>query len=687
MYPSQRDHDDEEPQDHNSVWTSYSDLLLGVAIVFLVLFVYAMLNAGISQLVSETEIKKQEDLISNLVPEALRQENEKNRSAVENDIKEVDEKTKSIEESIQELVQLRKAMELRKNSLNNVFDDNIKKTGSLEKARLDLNAKSEEIKNLTREQEDILKSLAQREEEVKKSQKRIQNLEKNLQTKIDEIENEKASNAAYTEKVSSLEENIKKLKKENKAKEAVLLQNSAASSSLEKDLQAAKEQAAVLARQLKEAKNKSQTQSEDIQGKEHVLQSLRAELEKREGTAKGLGADKKSLQERIAGLQGQLGSALKGLKNAEGTIADLEGKLRAGDANARGLANEKGKLMGRIGGLEKELGDALASGKGKDGALGALQNQLGNSDRNVRNLTKDKANLLDRTKDLEKQLAKAKDADKASKTQLARQDREIKDAQKVVVDCQKEIASLREKEKTNRGKLEEKNKQNEGLEKQLAGADGKLKSAAKSLQKLMGEREAIARNLSNNLRDKGIDVNIDPTSGKITLRMDDTFYFSNNSFEIADAAKAKIKSLIPVYANSLFKDPKIRKRISAVTVTGFASPYYQGAYVDPDVDNPDAFNHNLELSLNRAREIAEYTLGLAIGEYEFKPILRKLLKVSGKSYLDSIPLSKEERSSPKTKFLCGNYDCVKSRRVEINFILNEEGSVDKGLGAIETILH
>ncbi|MBF0443384.1 MAG: hypothetical protein HQK54_15865 [Oligoflexales bacterium] len=112
-----------------SFWTSYSDLLLGIAVIFLVLFIFSLLNSGVTQLNTSIEKKKQERILKGLVSEELIKQNAEGMEAIEKDIKDIEVKEKSISQSLQELAELKKAFEKRKEVLNRLFESDLQKNG------------------------------------------------------------------------------------------------------------------------------------------------------------------------------------------------------------------------------------------------------------------------------------------------------------------------------------------------------------------------------------------------------------------------------------------------------------------------------------------------------------------------------------------------------------------------------
>jgi len=159
--------------------------------------------------------------------------------------------------------------------------------------------------------------------------------------------------------------------------------------------------------------------------------------------------------------------------------------------------------------------------------------------------------------------------------------------------------------------------------------------------------------------------------------MDESFYFTTDSAELKTSAKQKLSKIIPVYADTLLSDPQIAQRIDKIAITGYASPRYNSQPMDPLVYNKEAYNYNLALSMDRSRTITEFIFGQEIRNYKFKDRLRTLVNVSGQGYMNAVPLANPsicKVGSRNKSCGCGRFDCFKSRRVEIQFLLKDQNS-------------
>ena len=230
-------------------------------------------------------------------------------------------------------------------------------------------------------------------------------------------------------------------------------------------------------------------------------------------------------------------------------------------------------------------------------------------------------------------------------------------------------------------------------EQQIRSASKTISGAREAMKSISSERRRIAQLISGNLESSGVEVDINPETGNITLKMDDSFYFKNDSYQLSDSAKMKLGQVIPVYAKSLFGTKEISERIDGISITGFASPKYKRVFVDPFNTHGEAYDYNLALSMNRAQQIVAFMFGNEIPEFEYRNKLKVMTSVTGKGFMEPIAQEDSHVCSLKGKFgktphrcQCGPYDCKKSRRVEINFVLKNQKDVERHFDTIANTL-
>jgi outer membrane protein OmpA-like peptidoglycan-associated protein len=283
-----------------------------------------------------------------------------------------------------------------------------------------------------------------------------------------------------------------------------------------------------------------------------------------------------------------------------------------------------GEKDAEIGRLRGQLAAAQTQNGGLGTELGGLRSAMGGKDRELKG-------LRDQLAQLEGQNRDARDENRGLRSRL--------------VSCEETTAQVR----------------NLGSE---------LARTKQQLEQIKQQRRDIASSVSKSLNEHGVQAQVNPASGSITLSMDEAFRFKNGSAELTDSAKEKLRQIMPVYAAKIFSGagggssakPKL------LTITGHASPRFNKRYVEPGQAPREASRFNQELSQKRAEQIAAFIFGAEIGDYPNKYRLKAISKVAGRGHSEPLRLQRGLASAEP----CGKYDCAKSRRVELSFVLEGE---------------
>ena len=95
--------DDDEFKEDGSVWTSYSDLFTTVAVIFLVMFVFALIKAGVSKMSSMVEAKQHEQELRAKVSDKVKKETQKKVNVVEDTLHEMENYEDLVNQKVKEL--------------------------------------------------------------------------------------------------------------------------------------------------------------------------------------------------------------------------------------------------------------------------------------------------------------------------------------------------------------------------------------------------------------------------------------------------------------------------------------------------------------------------------------------------------------------------------------------------------
>lgn len=185
-------------------------------------------------------------------------------------------------------------------------------------------------------------------------------------------------------------------------------------------------------------------------------------------------------------------------------------------------------------------------------------------------------------------------------------------------------------------------------------ARGELAATRSQLQDIVGVRTDIIRQLQSRFNNSTMEV--DPQNGSITFSSDVLFKYG--SANLTEASKDTLTEIIPMYLDVLLQD-QFRDYIAEIIIEGHT-------------DTDGSYQHNMDLSSDRASSVARYILNPANGLSEAKvEQLQSLLTINGRSY-----------SSPIYVAGTDEIDMAASRRVEIKFRLKEDELIQKIAGIL-----
>ena len=226
-------------------------------------------------------------------------------------------------------------------------------------------------------------------------------------------------------------------------------------------------------------------------------------------------------------------------------------------------------------------------------------------------------------------------------------------------------------------KLAGTNSQIKDLKNQLAALKDKnanIKDRAAKAQRKIASiqdnfRQNLGKKIAKRLSEANLNVYVDPHTGNVILRMDESFLFKRNSAILSKGAKRTLRKVIPLYVDTLFKEQDIADKINTINIIGHASPTWRQIYINPeDILMRTAYNYNLDLSSDRARSIVKYIFSRNFGKFKYKSTLRNKVQAIGKSFSEPV----KRTPASKKADICGkDYDCKLSRRVEISFTLKD----------------
>ena len=165
-------------------------------------------------------------------------------------------------------------------------------------------------------------------------------------------------------------------------------------------------------------------------------------------------------------------------------------------------------------------------------------------------------------------------------------------------------------------------------------------------------KENASKALQNSLITQDIKATVEPGSG--VVKISDLELFEVNSYKLSSKGKAFLDKFAPAYFNSIFSNEYLAKNIEKIIIQGHTdSQTFIGKYSEDE-----QYMKNMELSLNRAYEVANYMTSTSYNKINGNK-LRKMILVEGASFSNPI-------------FINGKEDFSKSRRVELKLVLKQE---------------
>lgn len=206
---------------------------------------------------------------------------------------------------------------------------------------------------------------------------------------------------------------------------------------------------------------------------------------------------------------------------------------------------------------------------------------------------------------------------------------------------------------------------------QINDLQGKMKVTEGQLNKALAEanaRKNIASEIKAGFAKAGIKAEVDGDTGDVMLDFGDQ-YFDSGQANLKDGMVSVLKKAFPIYAASLYENPKVKLKPSAVEIVGYASPTYNGKLIDPTTLDPadrKAVDFNLDLSYSRAKSIFQFLFDKSKMSYPHQEEMLPLVKVTGRSFLADSKNLRGISSQNRLEF-CERYDCKKAQRVIIKF--------------------
>ncbi|MET4694491.1 OmpA family protein [Endozoicomonas lisbonensis] len=131
------------------------------------------------------------------------------------------------------------------------------------------------------------------------------------------------------------------------------------------------------------------------------------------------------------------------------------------------------------------------------------------------------------------------------------------------------------------------------------------------------KRIVIIQALERQLNDNGINAEVNPETGDITLL--DSVLFDFDKYYLKPEGKVFLDKFIPVYANVIFSNPVVTEEIVRVIIEGHTS-------------SDGIRSYNMNLSSRRSNSVYQYIDQMKINN---KPEFLKKISISGRGSMDA----------------------------------------------------
>ena len=620
----------------NDSWGSYSDLFMVLSFVFLMMYVVSSLRSGTSSIQQRLEKQKvareNDDLKSQikaynaLKDSALQEESKDEQEVYEelmNKLTLLQDEAREEKDNLRRQARENEKKEMALNKYQQVVR-NIINANLLAKSKLKVREEIIDRKNVVIT--DLNQELETKKQEIAENNKQIEQINRDLSKNIAELEKAQKSSKITRKKAY---EQIARLKKKSQQQIAQLNQQN---EQVQSELSKLNQELTQTSERLAQTENQNQELSQELNETSVKLQNTVTEYNQQIQNLQEAHQKKMAVERAVFD---------KRMQAANMTAAERAKQLAEFNRKAQEQKNQLGQ---QIASLQSDLDGA----KAREAEKSKENQQL--------------ASKLEKTVgDYESQLKGLQEthAQKMAKERAAFEGK-VKAANLSAAQKAAELAEFNRRTKA----------QNDAMAQQMASLKGDLAAA----HERANARAKLSKEIAEALKKAGVDANVNPNTGDVTISFGND-YFDNGSANLKTSMAQVLQKFVPKYSESLFKDPKIAEKITSVDIVGFASPTYQGKYIDPQSLSPidqKAAQYNLDLSYKRARAIFDYMFDTKKIEYKNQKQLLPLVKVTGRSFFTEGRAPAGVVPGMDQREFCKKVDCKQAQRVIIKFNMDDK---------------
>lgn len=605
--------------EHSSWWTSYADLFMMLSIVFLLMYVTSSLRSGSVGFQQQMEYKKLTEKAEGLSQQIK----------VYNTLK--DEALKKESDSEQEVYQkLMGKLSLLKDEARDEKIALRKKAKENEEKEFALNQYQEMVRNIINANILAKTQIHHRDELIVTKDATIEQKKQ----KIAEMEKIVAQNEQQISTIhAQLEEQITALRMEQASSKTSKVAMEAKIMAMRQESEA----------QVQEIEAKKRTVTQQLTEVKSTLEHTEAKLDEATGT----------IQKQDVTIQLQ-----------EQEKAMLTAKLSA----------DRDRYASELRDLKTDHDAQLAAER--NAFMANLKKQRLSADARAKKIAKFAAEAEKKAGDLEGQLS-------GLRGKIAETDAQLKGAQADYEATQARLAGTQKQLESTKSELDGTRGELEGTQEELANTQADKKRALAAVEDLQGDlartraianaRKTLAKQITDEFAKSGLKGKVDGKTGEVTLDFGGE-YFETGSTALKPKMRMTLDKFIPIYARSLFSNPKLADKIGNVEIVGFASSTYKGQYVNPKSTREEdkaAIEYNLKLSFGRANSIFKHVLNHGKLTDAEREKLMPLMKIVGRGYLPDGVSASELPDGMTEKQFCAKFNCKQAQRVIVKFNMKD----------------
>lgn len=150
----------------NNFWASYSDVFTTLAVIFLTLFLFALVKAGLSSMQTAVERKAHQNELDGKISKRQKQLHENQSQKMQESIEEIGEYEEILAKKMNEITQFAQKLQENKKLMKNVAKEQLKRDAIISNLSTELEDNRQDLKQAHIKTQELQGSLTQKEEQI-----------------------------------------------------------------------------------------------------------------------------------------------------------------------------------------------------------------------------------------------------------------------------------------------------------------------------------------------------------------------------------------------------------------------------------------------------------------------------------------------------------------------------------------